>query len=379
MMVEPLESRKLLSADLMAAFAALPAMLPAAGADQVTIELANNGSSTARGPVTVNLFASPDSSFGPNATLLSSIVEPVHITAGKSLSLPLKFLSPATLPDGSYFLAATVSGAGVASSTIVSGGPVTIIQPFVDLTSQIIKLPGSAVETGWRLSRMIVQVTNQGNVTASGKVAIEVFISVDGQLDETATPVNVSLPRSVHIKPGGSTTLAVYFSALSDVDPGQYYLLARVNPGRGIVDRNVANNLAVSVVPVQVVRAPNHRHGFECYLVVDDYYDPDYIDTGDDYGGDVSAPPADTSGDTGAPTTGPTTDPTPQQSNDPSIGNPPPDTTPDPTTGPTTAPTDGSLGGSGDGGSSDTGGFDSGGGDSGGSDDSGGDSTDDLG
>jgi hypothetical protein len=378
--VEPLESRKLLSANLTPSFAALPAMLPAAGSDQVTIQFANSGSSVAREPVTIDLYASSDGSLGPDATLLTSIVKPIGVKAGKSVLLPLQFLSPATLPDGSYFLAATVSGPGMASSTIVSSGPVTIVPPFVDLTSQIVQLPGSAVETGRRLSRMTVDVTNQGNVTASGKVAIEVFISIDGQLDETATPVNVSLPRLVHIKPGGSAKLAVYFSALSDVDPGQYYLLARVNPGRGINDRDAANNLAVSAVPVQVVRAPHRRHGFECYLVVDDYYDPgSYIDTG----GDVSAPPADTSGDTGTPTTGPTTDPTTEpttpQGSDPSVDNPPADSTPDPTSNPTTAPTpsDGSSGDPSDGGSSDTGSSDSGSSDSGGSGDSSGDSTDD--
>jgi len=382
--IEPLEPRKLLSADLTPAFAALPAMLPTGGSDQVTIQFINTGSSPARTPVTVDLYASSGGTVGPGATLLTSIVKPVHVKAGKSATVPLQFQSPATLPDGSYFLVAAVSGSGVASSTIVSGGPVTIVQPFVDLTSQIIKLPASAVETGWRLSRLVVGVTNQGNVTASGKVAIETYISIDGKLDETAIPVNVSLPRSVHIKPGGSTTLAVYFSALPDVDPGQYYLLAQVNPGRGIADRDLANNLSASAVPVQIVRAPHHHHGFDCYLVLDDYYVPDpYIDTGDDYGDDIYTPPYDTSGDNGTPTTGPSTEPTsgptPQQGNDPSVGNPPSDSTPDPPTGPTTAPTtapttdpstsDGSSGDTGAGGSSDTGSSESGSSDSSGSDD----------
>lgn len=151
-MMEPLEPRRLLAASLTPAFAALPAMLPSAGSDQVTIQLTNTGSSAARGPVTIDLYASPVNTVGPGATLLTSTAKPIQVKAGKSVVVPLRFLSPATLPDGSYFLIATVTGSGLASSTIVSSGPVSIVQPFVDLTSQIVQLPASAVETGRRLS-----------------------------------------------------------------------------------------------------------------------------------------------------------------------------------------------------------------------------------
>jgi hypothetical protein len=322
--------------------------------------------------------------------LLASIVKPIRVKAARSVLVPLQFLSPATLPDGSYFLAATVSGRGVASSTIVSSAPVMIVQPFVDLTSRIVQLPASAVETGHRLSRMMVNVMNQGNVTASGKVAIEVYLSIDGHLDATAIPVNVSLPRRVHIPPGSTTRVSVYFSALPDMSPGQYYLLARVNPGRAISEGNVANNLSASAVPVQVVRAQPHHHGFDCYLVVDSYYFTDtYTDTGIVYDGVDYIRPVDTSGDTTAPTTDPTTspstdpttnpstdpttspttdpttspstDPTPQQGNDPSVGSPSADTTPAPIPDPTTAPSpsDGSSGDTSSSGSFDTGSSDS--------------------
>jgi hypothetical protein len=343
-LVEPLERRELFSADLTAAFEPLPAMLPSGGGDQVTVRLENVGSSAQRGRVTVSLLASSDGSTGPGATLLTSAVEPVHLNVGKSVSLALRFLSPASLPDGNYFLVGEVSAAGIASSQIVSAGPVTIIQPFVDLTSRIATLPVSAVGTGRRLSQMTIDVTNQGNVAAIGRVSIEVYVSVDGKLDDSAIPLNVSLPRSVHILPGKTVPLKVFFTALPGVPPGQYYLLAQVNPGRGIVDRDAANNLSASAYPVQVVHEPR-RHGWECYLLFDNDYPADtYIDTV----GDNGSSPVDTTDDSGAATTDTTPVPTPNSTPPPTtVSAPPPSTNPttqpatDPTTQPSTDPSDG--------------------------------------
>lgn len=391
-MVELLEARKLLSADLTAAFSSLPGMLPNNGSDEVAIQLTNTGASAARGPVSFDLFASADGSLGPNATLLSSMVEPLRLKAAKSVLVPLQFASPASLPAGTYYLAATVTGSGIASNSIVSTGPITIVPAFVDLTSQIVQLPASAGGSGSPLSRLTVEVTNQGNVTASGKVATEVYLSVDGQLDETAIPLTVSLPRQVHLAPGGSTEISVRVPALPGAGSGQYYLLARVNPVQGIVDRDLTNNVSAATYPVQVVRVP-HRHRWDCYLLGASGNSDQYVDTGDN--GDDGAtnvcnvPPQDTSADT-APTTDATTIPTTDQTTqgcDPSTDDSSTDSTPDPDSQPTTDPTDSdgssddtgdsgiSDAGSSDDGTSDDGSSDSGSDDSGG--DSGGDSTDD--
>ena len=85
----------------------------------------------------------------------------------------------------------------------------------MDLAGRITRLPARPVEFGRRprLSQMTVEVVNQGNTVARGKLSVTVYLSVSGKLDATAVPLNVSLPRAVTLRPGARVSIKVPFTA----------------------------------------------------------------------------------------------------------------------------------------------------------------------
>lgn len=361
--IEALERRRLLSADLTGAFTAIPASFAAGGEQQVTLQLVNSGTTAARGSVRLSLYASGNGKLDSSATFLTGITKQLNLKPGHLLQFPVRLHAPITLADGTYTLIAQLgrSGGAVATSTVISSGPVQVVQPYVDLTSRIARLPARPIEipaAGLHAKpyHMTIDVTNQGTGVANGQVTFTVYLAEDGSLDSGAIPVKVSLPSRVRIEPGKTVPVTVNFTPPSSVAAGSYYVLAQVKATRGIAERNSDNNLAVSASPVEAVPAPPRRgRGYE-WCFANGEYIPYYYDDGIDYyaePGEPDVPPE--SGDTTSPS-GPDTGPS-----GPDTG---------PTTGPTTTESlgDGGDGGDGGGGSGDGGGGGDGGGDGGGGD-----------
>jgi len=86
-----------------------------------------------------------------------------------------------------------------------------VVQPFVHLTSQIANLPSYAVAT---TAQVAVQLVNSGNTAARGAVALDLYASVDGAVDSSATLLT-GLTRHVNLSPGQSVLIPVRFQSPS--------------------------------------------------------------------------------------------------------------------------------------------------------------------
>src|SRR3954453_10467552 len=107
--VEPLESRRLLSADLTLGFAgSLPAVLTSGTPAKVAVRVANVGDVRASGAAQVTLYASADGSLDDGEARLGDLVRALKLKPGKSKTLKLALQPPGGLPAGDYTLLARV-------------------------------------------------------------------------------------------------------------------------------------------------------------------------------------------------------------------------------------------------------------------------------
>ena len=313
--IEALESRRLLSADLVGSFAgAVPAALSPGGVNHVTLRVTNPPGQNTTGPVTVSLYLSQTMSLGNDAILLGTATRQVHLRGGQSAPFPFRFPSPSAVTSGEDYLLAQIDGPsrsdGAASETfVVSPRAVAVFQPVVDLSGQIAALPMTLfVNSSYpTYAQARIQVFNTGNVPARGPLQITMYASTDGAIDSTATVLGVTTFPAVNIRAGGSHMFAVPLTVPAGMPVGSYTALASINSSNTIVESNTANDIAVGQHPLTLANAPvlidlRHHHHFDNGGGNVDYSQVDVvIDTGDGYsdsGTDISttdsAPPPDT-------------------------------------------------------------------------------------
>jgi hypothetical protein len=90
-----------------------------------------------------------------------------------------------------------------------------------------------------------VTLTNSGNQTAKGTVAIELFVSQSQTSVAGATEVT-HITRNVNLKAGKSLKFALPGFRYSSSLNGQYFLVAQVQATKGITESSTANNLGAS-------------------------------------------------------------------------------------------------------------------------------------
>jgi hypothetical protein len=293
--IETLESRRLLSADLSAQFAGkIPAILPAEGKTQITLRITNIGDAPAKGMATIQLAASADSNLDASDVLLTTTNKRLSLKPGKGMSVKLRVPAPRSLASGDYVLIAQVSGEATATDSkaenniAASSASVQVQNAFVDFAAQNVGVPQPSGNVAEKVS---VQVKNLGNVTARGAVTVSWYLSNDTALDGSDILI-AAMGKRVKIAPGKSQVLSVPAVLGSNVPLGQYHLLALIAPAPAMGDANAANNLAVAPTTVQVVQPPpqprghEHEHGHDqvSEIVGETYYEEvyvvEYVDTG---------------------------------------------------------------------------------------------------
>ena len=90
-----------------------------------------------------------------------------------------------------------------------------------------------------------VQVVNQGDQPAVGKIAVALYVSADQTL-AGAMPIVTLANQSLNLAPGKSKTLIAKLVIGSDAPAGAYYILANIDPQHVVAGDDPANNLAVS-------------------------------------------------------------------------------------------------------------------------------------
>lgn len=255
-LVESLENRQLLAADLTGAFlGAFPSSLKLSGLNHVTVRVGNVGTSPAVGSVTVALYASSDATLDSGDTaLLPTVTRNIRIAKDGGVNIPMKFNSPTGLADGNYYLLADITpsssvGDGNPANNVVASSATTSIRAaFVDLTGSILSNVGGSITIARHVKPISVKVavTNNGNVPAKGSLLVDLYAATHTTLNSTDTLLVSKSVGKVTIGAGKTKPLSIRITPGAADPSGTFYLLADVNPGGGIAESNSANNVAAS-------------------------------------------------------------------------------------------------------------------------------------
>ncbi|MDJ0662808.1 MAG: CARDB domain-containing protein [Crocosphaera sp.] len=93
-----------------------------------------------------------------------------------------------------------------------------------------------------------VTITNDGNQIARGPIALNLWSSIDDNIDKNDV-VLASKTKKIKLKPGQSKTLTLkYDNITSAIAPGAYNLIAEVDANNQIVESNENNNVVSELV-----------------------------------------------------------------------------------------------------------------------------------
>ena len=211
------------------------------------VRLTNTGSAPYHGPVTVTLFASTDATVSSDDTQISVVtLSNVKLNGFASKSMTLKFTYPSGITAGSYNLIAQVGASSDSSTTpnvAVAGSMVTIEPPTVDLSTAFSGDP-ITVHPG-RRANVSITITDDGNLTASGTLILNLFESAGQTLDVSDPLLATISGKKFNIRAGRSITLQMHFVAPPGDPAGSYNLIASTDSSTNPADANAMNDLVV--------------------------------------------------------------------------------------------------------------------------------------
>lgn len=288
--VEAIESRTLLSADLAPSFARpLPSVLSPGSTHKVSVRVANVGDSRAQGAAAVSLIASADGVLDETDVRLGDAVRSLKLKPGKAANVKISVPAPTSLVAGEYvvFAAVTTTSSSIqdvnpANDVAPASGAVFVEAPSIDLVSQFTELPWAPLEAfeGGYYSTTEVRVFNTGNVATKAPLSVGVYLSADDVLDDFDIPLGESALKTMTLKPNGKKDIVVTLAPPPDtVEAGRYWLIAWVDPGDFIAETDDGNNAALSPTQVPVVDSP--PPGYDDHYHDDGYYwtDTVWVDT----------------------------------------------------------------------------------------------------
>jgi hypothetical protein len=135
-------------------------------------------------------------------------------------------------------------------------GSIEVLEPrayfSVDLSGSIsfVSPASRQVKPGQSFS-VAVEVFNNGDTTAGGKLAINLGISTNA---DGLSPISEgTITKEIHIAAGGHTIVKLSKKVPVGFTPAAYYGVADIDPGDTFSETNLANNSAVSAAPLTVL------------------------------------------------------------------------------------------------------------------------------
>jgi hypothetical protein len=236
----------------------LPATLITTVKNQTTISvnLANTGPAAVKGKYTVSFYASTDQALDPTTdtkiSTLSASLPKLAIGGNKLVKFKLGTV-PRVPTSGPYFILVDVSGAPTGGLDVIAASPgtVAITNPFVDLSDTVtITSPSSGTVVPGKSYALSVDVTNNGNTTAKGPLAIDVASSLSFV---GTSPVDEGIiTKTINIKPGATKIVKLTSKIPLGTSPGSYYYVTTLDPANTFNDPNLANNVAITTTALTV-------------------------------------------------------------------------------------------------------------------------------
>jgi parallel beta-helix repeat protein len=189
--------------------------------------VATNGGPTLAGEFELVLYADTSATgLDSSPVQLASVVRRANLKTGRSLSVPFVIHSlPESLPTGLYYLAVQITDPLGNASLVTTSDVISVVAPFVSLQASA-STPRPSIVPAGKLVSLVVTVTNNGNVTASGPASLTLNPSSDRV---TALPIDLALVNHrITIKPGRSARIMVRFRIGWDLEAGIYYPIVDV-------------------------------------------------------------------------------------------------------------------------------------------------------
>lgn len=98
-----------------------------------------------------------------------------------------------------------------------------------------------------------VTITNQGNAMVRDRVAVDLYASADGELDDGDLHLGGFSALPLVLQPGQSRTVRMVVRMPGDVLPGEYVMLGEVDGGDAVDELSESNNVAAAETPLNVV------------------------------------------------------------------------------------------------------------------------------
>ena len=175
----------------------------------VPVGLTDNGHDEV-GNITVALFADTGTTLDGNQIPITSQQKTLAIQSGHHAVFIFKLTSlPANLPDGTYHIIAEVTDPSALTNEVATTQTITVAAPFVALAATVGPVLPASIAVG-KPGSITVNVTNNGNINATGPLSITVAPSVSG----TPIPgaVLATLSKSTTIKPGKTSKFAIHLA-----------------------------------------------------------------------------------------------------------------------------------------------------------------------
>jgi uncharacterized repeat protein (TIGR03803 family) len=197
----------------------------------VPIVITNTGGATAKGQVTIVLYASLDGLLDATDVVVLTVRRNVNLKAGKSIKLKLNLTDlPASLSGGAYHLLAQVEDPSGFAQTAGTVGTVAVVAPVVTPTLTFTRLSGSTSLTAGGTTRAsaVLALANDGNVPLSGAATFTVYLTASGTVTATSTQV-VVVSRKVSVAAGKTKSVSVPLGTIpAAATAGSYTLVAVV-------------------------------------------------------------------------------------------------------------------------------------------------------
>lgn len=207
---------------------------PARG--RVQVVLRNEGTAPAAGRVRLNLYASTDGVVNPETDLfVGRFNRRVKLAPGQSKGVLVRIKLAPPEASGDYVVLASAAGTGVSTKSVgQTSAPLRVEAPTVDLAGPPTLAAALSLARRMRIS---IPVTNRGNVTAHGPLDVELRLSPDGTVENSAVLATLTA-RGVRVRPGETRPVRLNVRLADTIPilvPGFSYSLIATVTGTGQV------------------------------------------------------------------------------------------------------------------------------------------------
>ncbi len=242
----------MMAADLRASFPVpLDAVFAPVGKHRVSAKLANAGDAVAAGLVTLNLYASADTSLDAGDTLLGGQKKKVRLQPGKFSQFPIAFSTPPALAAGDYHILfqvvpdSSIGDSNSANDLAFSTATHAIQRPTMDPSVALGTIPTGTITVGKKekpISATIV-LGNAGTVTSKGRATLRLYAaSSTSRSDSDTLLLGKVIP--VNLPAGKTKSIVLRGKLAATVPSGTFYLIAELVPTTGTSDLSTGNDTA---------------------------------------------------------------------------------------------------------------------------------------